>query len=170
MKIKLHNLLKYIALGLAVLSLIFMACPGIIASQEGVSTSVALAGLIFGNGKIVTKIGQNSASASFKGGMSIFGLISFLVLVAAIVIMVVAYLKNNKKLALIGAGLAVLAGILIFLLKVCGTNVALETISTTTLKFKDFVEGTNLGVGTILYGVFAILSGASYAAGTCLEK
>lgn len=165
-----NMILRLVAIACAVLAFVFMFLPGLSAKEkvmgETVSASIALFSLVFGGGTMASKMGSISTNVKFKGGMSIFALLAFLCLVAAIVVLVLSLVKKEKtNLVLIGAGLLVLAGIFVLLVKVAGTNItslAGEALSK-KVTFKNFIDGLNLGIGSILFAVFAILGGASAA-------
>lgn len=166
-----NMILRLVAIACAVLAFVFMFLPGLSAKEEvmgqTVSGSIGLFGLVFGSGTKASKMGSISADVKFKGGMSIFALLAFLCLVAAIVVLVLSLvMKGKTNFVLIGAGLLVLAGIFVLLVKVAGTNITslAGEVLPEKVSFKDFIDGMNLGIGSILFAVFAILGGASAAA------
>ena len=93
MKLKLSSILQIVAAFFAVLAIVCLFLPGVSqsASEMGATAtiSISLIGLVFGGGplKMTFSGGGESAntSADYKGGMSIFGLLAFILLVVAIV-------------------------------------------------------------------------------------
>ena len=95
------------------------------------------------------------------GGMSIFGLLSIVALVAGIALTIVSIFVKDKKLDFIGSILVAVAGVFMLLLLVAGTDVT-QTYGnmTRTAKFTEVYEEFKLGIGAILYAIIAILGGA----------
>lgn len=162
-------ILKGVSLLFALLALIFMfALPGLTTSVEGATGTVSMLGLVFGNGTIHTEVdtgimGSISMDVSYKGGMSYFGLIAFILLVVALVLVVLSFvLKDKAKVLLLTAGaLLVVSGVCAFMLGVAGTDVTQEIAQVqATSSFKDAFQDCNLGVGPILFGIFNLLAGA----------
>ena len=101
-----------IVAGAAVLALIFgLILPGAGKVEEGLlgtaTSSVPFLGLAFGGATITTQIGNTSTTETLTGGMSIFGLISFLALIAGIALIVVSLFSKKKGLHFIGSQLQV---------------------------------------------------------------
>lgn len=158
-----------IVAGAAVLALIFgLILPGAAYSVEqfGVTESQTanLIGLMFGSTTITVTAGNVTASMIYQGGMSIFGLISFLALIAGIALVVVSIFVKGKKFDFIGAICIAVAGIFAFLLLTCGTDITGVTINGTTSNgtaaFTEVYEEFKLGAGAIIYGIVATLGGA----------
>lgn len=145
------NLLAIIVAGAGVLALVLgLVMAGATAEYMGMTNSIDLVDIIFGFNEDGT-----------TGGMSIFGLISFVALVAGIALTIASMFVKDKKLDFIGAILVTVAGILMFLLLTVGTDVKMATpVGEQVMKFTDAYEIYNLGIGAILYGVIAILGGA----------
>lgn len=153
------NLCALIVAGAGVLALIFgLILPGMTYVTKTYSTTVGLIGLFFGAPAIVTTTGPITTTGSFSGGLSVFGLLSFLALIAGITLTIVSIFVKDKKLDLIGAILVAVAGVLVFLLMTAGTEVFYEGSSFGT--FNEVFEGFSLGAGAIIYGIVALLGGA----------
>ena len=136
-----------------------------------------LFGLVFGNGQITS----GDKISTLNGGMSIFGLISFVLLVVAIATQVVATfvkLKKTDLIRLVSAACFVVAGILMFFLKTAGTDVILVSggsdlggfIGEQKAAFVDVFEDYTLGAGAIVYAILSLLAGASVIVPKFLKK
>lgn len=167
MKVKTNVLLKYVGIVLGVLALIGLFLPGLSATNGQASMKISLIGVVFGGGPVVTSFFGSTASTKYDGGMSFFALASFIMLIAALVLIVLSLFKKNKNLVLTAGGLLVLSAILMFLLKTAGTNTFVGMAKT---PWKEFIDSTNLGIGAILYAVFALLAGGCAIASTVLKK
>ena len=165
-------IIKGVSLLFVVLALIFMfALPGVVketASQGmSVTTTMPMFGLVFGNGTLhgeTSVIGMPiSVDLHLQGGLSFFGLLSFLLLVAAIILFVLSFvLKDKARLfLLIAGGLLIVSGIFAFLIKTFGTDITASLMGETgsPTSFTETFRDTNLGVGAILFGIFNILAG-----------
>lgn len=134
-----------------------------------VVSSVSVMGLIFGGGPNKVVSGEEAESLKYNGGMSIFGLIAFILAVVAVVLLVVAFvkgLKSNKycNLLVLGGILAVvLSAVCMLLLLVAGTEVSSEVLGmTVTSTFKESFKEYSLGIGAILWSVITLVgAGAS---------
>ena len=129
-----------------------------------VSSTAALIGIMFGSSKIVSTASGVTMEALIKGGMSIFGLISVILLALGIAAVIASIFVKEKKLDLIGSILIVLAGIFVFLTLVAGTNVtamtmAGETITDLSEPFAEVFGEMKLGAGAYVYGILALLGG-----------
>lgn len=145
------NLLAIIIAGAGVLALILgMALEPVAELGE----EVKFFELVFGFNK--TQMG-----ATAVGGMSFFALISFIALIAGIVLAVISMFKN-EKLAFIGAILVAVAGVCMLLALVAGTNYTISVGGQKVMeaKFAELYESYKLGIGTIIYAIIAILGGA----------
>lgn len=144
----------------------------LLGSTTTLTSTISFLGLAFGGSKIVNTAvsGNNTTTGAFAydGGMSIFALIAFILILLSIVVMLASVLIKNKKISLIGSILLVLAGIASFLILVVGTDVSVTTsvdtilgnISNTTVTpFAEVFEGFKLGAGAIVCGVLCILGG-----------
>lgn len=148
------NLLAIIVAGAAVLALILgLVLPGATAEAFGETAKVDMVDLLFG-------VKEEALGTKMTGGVSIFGLISLIALVAGLALTAVSVFVYDKNFDLIGAGLIAVAGVLMFLLLTAGTGFkqSLGEISSTT-KFADIYEGFKLGAGAILYAIIAIIGG-----------
>ena len=161
-KIK-RNLASIITVGAVVLGLIFaLILPGAVASEENVSGTVSFFGIVFGGGPIVAKVYNTTVEQAYAGGMSIFGLLSFLLAVAGIALIVIQVVKGNDKLGFIGNILIAVAGIFAFLLLAAGTDVTVtiyegySATGTFAEQFKEFA----IGAGAVIYGILALAGGA----------
>ena len=144
----------------------------LLGSTTTLTSTISFLGLAFGGSKIFNTAvsGNNTTTGAFAydGGMSIFALIAFILILLSIVVMLASVLIKNKKIGLIGSILLVLAGIASFLILVVGTDVSVTTsvdtilgnISNTTVTpFAEVFEGFKLGAGAIVCGVLCILGG-----------
>ncbi|MBR6773033.1 MAG: hypothetical protein IKM16_00045 [Clostridia bacterium] len=162
-----------IVAGAAVLALIFgLILPGATYTTEQsgltVNVTVNLLGIMFGSAKVISStesaIGNVTQESTLNGGMSIFGLISLIALIAGIALIVVSIFVKGKKFDFIGAICIAAAGVLIFLTLTCGTDVTGVTMGNNTINstesFVEAYEGFSLGAGAIIYGIVATLGGA----------
>ena len=176
-------ILKGVAALFAILALVFMfVLPGVSysAKEQGVSGKmwIVMSSLVFGGGVVkVDTLGVKLDMFKFKGGLSIFGLIAFVLLVVGLIALVLSFvLKDKSKIrvldiisklfVLIAGGAFLVAGVCALLITVAGTSVTttelLSSIAAETkVSFKEFLENMNLGTGAILFAVFGILSGAT---------
>lgn len=158
-----------IVAGAALLAVIIaLILPGASATQTAggveVSAKASLIGMMFGSTKITSEAMGMTMEMTYGGGMSIFGLISFLALVAGIALIVASIFVADKNLDFIGSICIAVAGVLVLLLLVAGTDVTSVTMEgvkeTTSAKFADVYAEMKLGVGAIIYAILAILGGA----------
>ncbi len=171
-----------VVVGAAVLALFFaLILTGAIKTETGeflgstttLTSTISFMGLAFGGSKIVNTAvtGNNTTTgeAAYDGGMSIFALTAFILILLSIVVMLASVLIKNKKIGLIGSILLVLAGIASFLILVVGTDVSVTmstdvpiigTVSNTTVTpFAEAFAGFKLGAGAIVCGILCILGG-----------
>lgn len=153
------NLLAVIVAGAGLLALILgLILPGATLTIGSETGTINFLGLVFGNATLTVSGGGASVAMKFgDGGMSIFGLISILALVAGIALTIVSIFVKDKKFDFIGAILVAVAGVFMFLLLVAGTDITSGAISTS---FADAYKEYSLGIGAILYAIIAILGGA----------
>lgn len=139
--------------------------PGAINNvREGVTVKSNLLGMMFGSAKVTTTIGENSNIVIYKGGMSIFGLISAICLIGGVGLIIGSILLGNSQFAKLGSILILLAGVLVFLILVAGTDLtqAINDGHTFDIKgvFKElYTEEWKLGAGTYIYGALCVLGG-----------
>lgn len=170
MKLKLSNILQIVAAVFAILAIVCLFLPGVSQKVSEMGTtatiSISLIGLVFGGGPLkMTFSGEGASantSADYKGGMSIFGLLAFILLVVAIVLAIVAVVMKKSNLLIPAGAVAVVAGIFVLLVMVAGT--AAEGTA-----FKDMMEGFKLGIGSILFAVSAILGGGLLVASKVMD-
>ena len=158
-----------IVAGAALLAVIIaLILPGATATQSAggveVSAKASLIGMMFGGAKVTSEAMGVTMEMTYGGGMSIFGLISFLALVAGIALIVVSIFVADKNLDFIGSICIAVAGVLVLLLLVAGTDItsiAMEGVEeATSAKFVDVYGEMKLGVGAIIYAILAIAGGA----------
>ena len=170
MKLKLSNILQIVAAFFAILAIVCLFLLGVSATQDlmrvPVTVSISLIGLVFGGGplKASGSAGGTSVNQSmdYKGGMSIFGLLAFILLVVAIVLAIVAVVMKKSNLLIPAGAVAVVAGICVLLVMVAGTTAE-------GTAFKDLMEGLKLGIGSILFAVSAILGGGLLVASKVMD-
>lgn len=170
MKLKLSNILQIVAAVFAILAIVCLFLPGVSQKVSEMGTtatiSISLIGLVFGGGplKMTLSGGEGSAntSADYKGGMSIFGLLAFILLVVAIVLAIVAIVMKKSNLLIPAGAVAVVAGIFVLLVMVAGT-------ASEGTAFKDMMESFKLGIGSILFAVSAILGGGLLVASKVMD-
>lgn len=152
------NLLAVIVAGAAVLALILgMILPGVTAEMGGATYTIGILGMAFGSAEYKVSAGGVSATAKVgDGGMSIFGLISIIALLAGIALVIVSIFVKDKKLDFIGAICIALAGVFMLLLLVAGTDVS---YAYGAQSFAETFEKFKLGFGAIIYAILAILGG-----------
>lgn len=130
--------------------------PGITTHYGHIHTN--LWGLIFGNASF-------SRGSYITGGLSTFGLISFIVLCVGIGFAVTSIFKKNKNLEFIGAICITVAGFLMLFVMEVGTDILTKTYSdgsvyTKPKKFLLFYLDYQYYIGAIVYVFVAILGGA----------
>lgn len=172
MKLKLSNILQIVAAFFAILAIVCLFLPGVSATQDfmgvPVTMSISLIGLVFGGGPIKASgsAGGTSANQSmdYKGAMSIFGLLAFILLVVAIVLAIVAVVMKKSNLLIPAGAVAVVAGLCVLLVMVAGTD-------SEGTAFKDIMDLYNfkLGIGSILFAVSAILGGGLLVASKVMD-
>jgi len=159
------NLAVIISVGVAFVAFVLaIFLPGATAELgSGAKVDANLLGMMFGSATITQKAGSMTATMTYKGAMSIFGLLSFLCLIAGIGLNVASIFIKDKNFDFIGSVLIAVAGVLVFLLLVAGTDLTAVVINGNTQtgksKFKDVYEIWKLGAGTYIYGILAILGG-----------
>ncbi len=166
---KKNSIVMLVGLALSVIAICLIGLPGISQSAEGAEGTIALAGLMFGNGTMNASKGGFSVSMSYKGGLSYFGLLSFIALLVGIVLVavrvVLSFMKKGDKkiLSQVGSVLLVVAGVFAFMIMVAGTDVSmtLEGFTSPSEPYSSLMEGCALGVGTWLYAILAILAGGA---------
>ena len=148
----------------AIILSLFLA--GVIYNPEAeLVSTVSLIGMIFGSGTMVMT-GKNpftgeitKENVQLTGGGSTFALISFVVLVIALLIAVLAMFKDNKFSAIAGL-LLIVSGVLMFLLLSAGSSITVSESLGLSQEFTKFFEGYRLGIGAIIYAILSILGGA----------
>ena len=139
---------------LGVLAIILaMFLRGATLSEEGASIYVKMFGVIFGGGKAYAEAFGYEAAVEFSGGMSYFGMLAFLAVVAGVALLVFAYLKENDLFILVGNGLLLIGGLAMLLLLSAGAEIE-------GLPFKDFYGEYNLGLGAYVWAILCSLGGA----------
>jgi hypothetical protein len=137
---------------------------------------VTILGLAFGSADMFAFINRFQAppkgqqyvvelSYHIYGGMSIFALVSVLLLVASITLLVVSLFAKKKVLDLIGAICFVFAGSYIFHILKFGTNIDdmfsyNGFISMNIKTFKDFYREFRIDIGTLFFAIATIFGGA----------
>ena len=156
------------ACALALVSAILL--PGLIHFTQGASghyfeQSYTLLGLMVGHPySFVTRYTSRTQSGPsyvgfLDGGMSIFGLISLILMIVSICLIIISLFKKNKKLEFIGSILLLTTGLLVFALPVVGTDIIYFSYRTSTFSFNEYYFDCRLGVGTIVYGITSMISG-----------
>lgn len=172
-------LMKLAAILFAVLAMVMLAAPGAFdqlkAADQTITACISLAGLAFGNPTIVTKItllnATQSAKVSANGGLSVFALLAFILLLVALIGVVMRLFVTPKKDKFIDLGLSIallVAGIFAFLTLTVGGSVT--DASGIEVSFADFYNGASLGAGAILFGIFSIIAGASLFFSICIDE
>ncbi len=153
------NLLAIIIAGAAVLALILgIVLPVATAEYMGQTDNLKFFDVVFGVNESQTIPTQGTLKIT--GGMSIFGLVSFVSLVAGIALSVVSMFKGGN-LGFIGSILVAVAGVCMLLLLVAGTDIVQSMGSRSmSMTFAEGYELYKLGIGAIIYAVLAILGGA----------
>ena len=136
---------------------------------------VTIIGLAFGNADLFRFLmrltgpnkGQHLIGTTHHvyGGMSIFALVSVLLLIAGITLLIVFLFTKKKNLNLIGSICIALSGIFIFFILELGTNIY-RLVSYTgytqenITAFRDFYRLFNIDIGTLFYALATIFGGA----------
>ena len=156
------NLATLIVAGAGLLAFIFcLFLPGISYKMGDGRTDVAIIGLMFGRSTAVSKSAGAKVEMVINGGLSIFGLLSFLCLIAGIGLTIASIFVKDKKFDFIGSILIVVAGIFAFMLLVACTDItkmAGEKLPKPEA-FKEVFGDFKLGAGVYVYGILAILGG-----------
>ena len=175
MKLKLSNILQIVAAFFAILAIVCLFLPGVSASEEVMgsvtSSTISLIGLMFGGGPLKGTTAGISMSTNYSGGMSIFGLFAFVLLIVAIALGIVAVVMKKSNLLIPAGAVAVVAGICALLVMVAGTPVtsSIAGLGEIEESFKEFIDGFNLGIGSILFAVSAILGGGLLVASKIMD-
>ena len=162
-----------VLLSAAVLSFIFFfTMSGVKMTQveSGIEMvcTVPLSGVAFGSSKVNAQYNYGGvnfdASIPFSGGLSVFGLISFILLLVSMALIIYAMIKKNAKIELYGAICLLISGICMFLVLVAGSDVVADLSSFGQEKmaesFREFYEDTHISVGVYFYGIVCILGSA----------
>lgn len=120
---------------------------------EVLVASISVIGLIFGKGKLVTNF-EEVPTYHTGGTISIFALISFIIMIIGIGMCIISLILNVKNLDVFSGAVVVVASLLMLLIKVAGTN--MENMFGDVQKFSIFFKEYSLGVGTILYAIIPI--------------
>ena len=132
-------------------------------SGEVSSINVATIGLMFGRSVEVTKVEGIKATIIYHGGLSIFGLFSFLCFIASIGLLITSLFVKDKKLDFAGCIVLIVAGFFLFFLLTVGTNITAVTTAGKKLScnhsFTEIYETLNLGAGAYISAFIAIISG-----------
>ena len=128
----------------------------------GSVTRVKLGGLMFGS-SIITQTETNGyvLSVEYNGGVSYYGIASFVILVVGIVFLVLDTFFYGKKFDVVGFGFLVISGLLSFIILEAGSTV---TIWPTTEQphienFARTFGAFHPAVGVYVYGLTNILCG-----------
>ncbi len=167
------NPLVLVAVGAAVVAIILATfLPGAIYKTDYGTVTITLIGFMFGslNIKSISTLGSltTTSETTISGGLSTFGLISFILLVIGIVAIVASIFVKGKKLDLIGSIAVFVAGILLLLLLSAGSNLAVT--QNTSIAFAEYFEEFKLGAGTIICAIICILGGLCGAYGAVKSK
>ena len=158
-----------IVAGAAIVALVVaFLLPGVTKTVEGqifggqTVYTIALTGLIFGNGPDVAQSGNTTLSTVYEGGMSTFALISFIVMLAGILALVASVFVEGKFLDVIGSLLVAVSGVLMLFVLSGGTEVVTDLIGSlqSTKPFIEYFEGYTLAGGPVIYAIIAIIGGA----------
>ena len=160
MKLKISNVLQIIAAVFAVLAIVCLFLPGVTIGNpqiffgENATGSISLIGLMFGCGPFKMTVIDEAHVINYSGAMSIFGLFAFLLLIAAIILVIGAFIIKKSNLLIFAGTIAIVAGIFVLFVKVAGTNINGGS-------FTSFMEAYyfQLGIGTILFAISTILGG-----------
>lgn len=160
MKLKLSNVLQIIAAVFACLAIVCLFLPGVTIGNsqklfgENTTGSISLIGLMFGCGPFKMTVIDEAYVINYSGAMSIFGLFAFLLLIAAIILAIGAFIIKKTNLLIFAGTIAIVAGICALLVKVAGTNINGGSFTSFMNNF-DF----RLGIGTILFAISTVLGG-----------
>lgn len=159
---KVKKVLPFIAAGLALLAVIFLALPAAKYEEWGWTMSANGFTAIFGGNMIEMDEGVKESYAYF--GFSFINFLAFLCLIVAAVLEIVATLTKKNVFGFIASGLFVVAGILFFcMLRNFAFDKSAEVFyGYTEAEFaveKNFVlQMAKLGAGAILPAVCSILA------------
>ena len=155
------KILLLIGLLFALASIFMIFLPGLEKKTDHSTTTISLAGLIFGNGTIETIIGSVSNKSKLDGGLSIMGLISFICIVLAIIIIIIKIFMKKDNIELLAGLLLIIGGIFMFMIKMAGTDIAINIAQSLSksVSFKEYFKDFSLVSGPILYAIFSLLGG-----------
>lgn len=163
----------FIMLGACALALVSaILLPGLIHFIQGASghyfeQSYNLWGLMVGHTHSFTTWYASRSGTKYEpsytgfldGGMSIFGLISLILLIVSICLIIISLFAKNKKFNLIASILLLIAGLLVFALPVVGTDITSFSYRSGAYSFNEYYFDCRLGVGTIVYGITSMIGG-----------
>ena len=157
------NLLPTIVVGLAAAIMLILAFTVYGATYRGDKFFgfVKLRDLIFGNGRVKTVVDDYVSYGNYGGGVSIFGLASFVLCCLSLVFALASFIKKGKILSVISSVTLMLSGIsMCFLLK-AGGKVFIENaiLGNGWQYFTDFFQGMGLSVGVYIYALLGIWAG-----------
>ena len=147
----------------------------VMSSLSDAWTYVTIIGLAFGDADLFDFLmrltgpdkGQHHIGATHHiyGGMSIFALVSVLLLIAGITLLIISLFTKKKNLNLIGSICLALSGIFIFFILELGTNIdrLVHYTGYTQEKitaFRDYYRLFNIDIGTLFYAIATIFGGA----------
>lgn len=145
--------------GIISLVLIFIVTGALIQTDNSKAT-VPLMGLVFGSPTITSTIGKINTSISYTGGMSLTGIISFVLLIIGILFLAISIYKKSKLISFIGNGCLIASGIVMFFVLNTGLDFTTE-IGSFEIKtnFVDFYKNYSIAFGTIIYSILNIVGG-----------
>lgn len=164
-KISIALILSACAILLGIVAIIMLAAPAITYTVEA-----------FGQKSTLTYTMAQITFGYEKGGFafSFMNFLSFLLVVAGIVLAALTALKGNKLTAIIAAVCFLAAGVLFFC---CKQLIVFDTGDLTgelkdfaLMSTKELIKDFKLGIGAILTGILSILSAVSCAGAAVLGK
>lgn len=123
---------------------------------------IKLIGFVFGGGAIYSPNGKKLDELNAFSGISLFGVIAFLCLIAAVVLFIIYILKKKGKLYVASCVLFILSGIFILFLLWAGTTFNGTGWGGWAYKYIQTQDDIilRLGAGTILWSLLCVLGGA----------
>ena len=159
MKFIRQNFLALLIFFTATISFVLLlVLPGAYGGAVGEKYYIPTIGFIFGGATIQVSTEDFVADVVLKGGVSILGLVSLLLLALAVVLAIMSFYKRKARLEYYGIVLVVVSGVLMLMLFNMGT---LVQVNKNIIQFRDFIRfyGFELSTGAIVYGIINIVIG-----------
>ena len=153
------NFLALLIFFTATISLVLLlVLPGAYGGVGEERYYVSTIGFIFGGATMRVSTEDYVADVAMKGGVSILGLLSLILLALAVALAIMSFYRRKSRLEYYGIVLVVVSGVLMLMMFNMGT---LVEINKNIIQFRSFVMfyGFELSTGAIVYGITTIVVG-----------